>query len=136
MNKKKRGSTTQFTVNTARELRRQATHAEKILWDALRGRKLAGLKFRRQHPLDRFVLDMLCAEKRLAIEIDGGGHQNPYQAEYDKARSQFLLEKGIQVMRFTNQQIEKDLPNVLKQILAVTNSPSPDEVFRQEKGQG
>jgi len=131
-----RGATTPYTVKAARELRHSATHAEDVLWDALRGRKLSGLKFRRQHPFERFVLDLFCVERRLAIEIDGGGRQGSHQAEYDQTRSRFLLENGIRVIRFTNQQIENHLSEVLKQILFAANSPSPDEEFRQEKGRG
>ncbi len=86
--------------------------------------------------MNRFILDMFCVEKRLAIEIDGSGHQDPYQAEYDQGRSQFLAERGIRVVRFTNKQIENTLQDVLKQILVMANSPSPDEELRQEKGQG
>lgn len=136
MNRKTRGKTIPFSVEAAREMRRKPTPAEEILWSALRGRKLGDLKFRRQHSIDRFVLDLFCVECQLAIEIDGGGHQEPHQKEYDEARSRFLKEKGIRVLRFTNLEIEKNLPAVLKQILAATNSPSPDEELRQERGQG
>ncbi len=136
MNRKTRGQTTPFSVKAAREMRHKPTSVEEILWEALRGCKLAGLKFRRQHPLDQFILDMFCVEHQLALEIDGRGHQEPSQTEYDLARSKFLLEKGVQVLRFTNQEIESNLSDVLKRILIATGSPSPNDELRQEKGQG
>ncbi len=134
MNKRIRGKTTPFAIKAAREMRSEPTRAEEILWDALRGRKLNGLKFRRQHPFDHFILDMFCVEHQLAIEIDGGGHQEPNQKEYDEARSQFMEEKGIKVLRFTNSEIENNLLEVMKRILMAAGFPSPDGFLRQERG--
>jgi very-short-patch-repair endonuclease len=72
----------------ARQLRKEMTPAEQILWDRLRGRRFQGLKFRRQHPLGRFIVDFYCAEHRLVIELDGGIHR--HQQEYDQARTDAL----------------------------------------------
>lgn len=101
----------------ARELRREQTRAEEILWRALRGRRLAGLKFRRQHPFGRFVLDFYCAEHPLAVEVDGSVHARPTQIAHDAARTRYLRERGLRVVRFNNDEIEANLDAVLRQIL-------------------
>jgi very-short-patch-repair endonuclease len=100
----------------ARELRRQMTPAEKLLWDRLRDRRLAGLKFRRQHPLGCFVADFYCAKHRLAIEIDGSSHQT--WQEYDATRTSVIEEMGCRVIRFRNEQVLDDIESVLAAIEA------------------
>jgi len=87
-------------LTAARELRQPQTPAEVKLWAHLRSRQIDGLKFRRQHPIDRFIIDFYCAEAKLCIEIDGDSHAE--QAEYDQARTEYLNERGYTVMRFTN----------------------------------
>jgi very-short-patch-repair endonuclease len=138
-----RGKTSAAIVKQAREFRRNPTPAEQKLWDALRGRKLAGLKFRRQHPYEQFVLDVFCVEHQLAVEADGGVHLTPDQTARDAARTEFLQARGIKVLRFTNQEIETNLPRVLKRIVEATASPptsSPPtpspEAELQERGPG
>lgn len=80
-----------LTLN-ARSLRRDETRAEKLLWKYLRGRKLDGYKFRRQHPIDgKFILDFYCFEAKLGIEIDGQNHLGKAQMEYDQVRTKYLL---------------------------------------------
>jgi len=79
-----------ITVERARALRWQETSGETVLWNHLRNRKLGGLKFRRQCPLGSFVVDFLCSEKILAIEIDGEYHDAEEQQLYDRQRSDFL----------------------------------------------
>ena len=83
---------------TAREMRHELTPAESQLWNALRGRKLGGLKFRRQHPVGRFILDFFCAEYRLVVEVDGEIHAT--QIEHDTERTRLLGEFGYRVIRF------------------------------------
>ncbi len=95
----------------------QPTPAEEKLWEALRGRRLAGLKFRRQHPFGPFVLDMFCVEHQLVIEVDGSIHMTPEQAIYDAARTEHLMERGLRILRFTNDEVEHHLPDVLNRIL-------------------
>lgn len=75
-----------------RELRQVSTEAEELLWQNLRNRKLNGLKFRRQHPLDKFLADFYCHEKKLAIEVDGAVHDANDAKEYDKGRTFELKE--------------------------------------------
>jgi very-short-patch-repair endonuclease len=99
----------------ARFLRRVETEQEKILWEELRNSKL-GIKFRRQHPLDVFVLDFYAPEIKLAIELDGSVHQKENQRIYDMDREKFLKSKGIEILRFWNSEVEKDLDGVLYKI--------------------
>ena len=96
------------------DLRKSMTNAEKILWEKLKNRKFDGYKFRRQHPIDSFIVDFYCHKLRLAIEVDGKIHQK--QKEYDKGRTAELNRYEIAVIRFTNEQIEEDLLGVLQQI--------------------
>ncbi len=97
------------------ELRGSRTPAEETLWEALRGKKLAGLKFRFQHPLGQFVLDFYCASCKLAVELDGGIHE--HRAEEDAARTAHLEAYGYRVIRFRNEQVLTNLPAVLEAIL-------------------
>ncbi|MFH0769869.1 MAG: endonuclease domain-containing protein [Candidatus Peregrinibacteria bacterium] len=107
----------------ARRLRKRMTRAESVLWGALRGRKCAQLKFRRQAPLEWFVVDFFCIEKSLAIEIDGGVHVT--QADYDREREEILRQKRIRVLRFTNDEVLNDLSAVLSEIRHASVTPSP-----------
>jgi len=97
----------------ARYLRHQETNAEKILWEELRDRKL-GVKFRRQHPLDKFILDFYAPEIKLAIELDGSLHKE--NREYDKLRTEYLNSHGIKIIRFWNSEVENNLLEVMRKI--------------------
>lgn len=99
----------------ARELRQPQTPAEQILWRCLRNSQLDGMKFRRQHPIGRFIVDFYCAQTRLVIEIDGDSHAE--QVEYDQMRTNRLESQGYRVIRFTNIDVLKNLDTVLKEIL-------------------
>ena len=117
MPRKTRGKATASIVQAARGLRRELTPAEKRLWTALRGRRLAGLKFRRQHPLDRFILDFFCVECQLEVEIDGRVHTDPEQKARDEERAEWLRARNIRVLRFGNEEVEKNLDGVLRRIV-------------------
>ena len=123
MPRKTRGTTTTKIVQAAREQRRQPTLAEKKLWDALRGRRLAGLKFRRQHPYGQFVLDAFCVEHQLEVEVDGDVHDDLAQAAHDAERTKFLKERGIRVLRVSNEEVENNLRDVLRRIVDATRAP-------------
>jgi len=97
-------------------LRRNMTPAEKVLWEHLRNRKMEGLRFRRQHPIDIFVVDFFCYEKMLVVEVDGGIHDELNQAERDNQRTIMLNKYNIRVIRFTNEQVMKEIRFVLNQI--------------------
>jgi very-short-patch-repair endonuclease len=121
------GAATQIRV---RQLRQEQTAAEAKLWYHLRGRQLGGFKFRRQHPIGRFIVDFCCLERSLVVEIDGPVHRD--QPEYDASRTQWLQDAGYRVLRYTNEQIDQQLAAVLADLrLALTSadhrasSPSP-----------
>jgi len=111
-------------LQAARELRQNATKTEELLWDALRSRRLEGIKFRRQHPIGRFVLDFYCSRHRLAIEVDGSVHQKFEQHQNDVLRSQELQDLDIRVLRVTNREVEEDLDGVLRKILEAVDGGS------------
>ena len=100
----------------ARELRRPLTPAEQKVWQRLRGKQLYGIKFRRQHPIFRFILDFFCYQHRLVIEIDGDSHTQPDQILYDQARTEWLEQRGLRVIRFTNREVFTNLECVLAEI--------------------
>ena len=107
------------------------TPAEQALWDALRDRRLAGLRFRSQHPAGPFVLDFYCPIRKLVVELDGPVHER--QAEYDAARTAQLNAYGYRVIRFRNEEVLHELPSVLQRILAAASeSGSSGHPWRRE----
>ena len=117
-------------LQAARELRQPQTPAEQKLWSRLRNRQLTGLKFRRQHPIDRFIIDFYCDEAKLCIEVDGDSHAE--QIEYDQARTAYLNELGYTVIRFTNREVFTHCEAVLQsiadecdRIIGSATAPSP-----------
>jgi very-short-patch-repair endonuclease len=98
------------------EMRKQATEAEDHLWQQLRGRQLDGYKFRRQHAIGSFIVDFICLEKHLIVEVDGGVHSEEGQAEYDAGRTHELEALGYQVIRFSNEQVLNHSQEVLQTI--------------------
>jgi len=107
-----RGASSEL-VAAARDLRARQTPAERILWDALRGRKLDGFKFRRQYPLGSYVLDFVCVEQRLVVELDGAHHAGEDQLRHDQQRTAHLEHFGYRVVRYPNAVILSDLDTVL-----------------------
>jgi very-short-patch-repair endonuclease len=127
-------------MTRARYLRKKATDCERILWRHLRNRKFVAYKFRRQHPIDPYVLDFYCPALKLAIELDGSGHDSCRRGTHDKTREKFLALQGIAVVRFWNHQIREELDSVLEAIwLALEDrarsNPSPSS-SPFEKGRG
>ncbi len=112
--------TTRPVQEAARALRQTETLAEDVLWEALRGRRLNGLRFRRQHAVGRFVLDFFCSRHKLAIEVDGGVHDG--RAEQDAWRTDYLATYGYRVLRVTNDEVLTDLAGTLDRILTATES--------------
>jgi len=90
------------------------TDTEQALWRILRGRQISGLKFRRQHPFGDCILDFVCLENRLVIEVDGGQHAE--QAEYDQIRTRNLQKAGFHVLRFWNNDVLLDIEAVKERI--------------------
>ena len=109
----------------ARSLRKETTEAEEKLWQVLRNRAFDGYKFRRQHPIGKYIADFYCHENKLVVEVDGGCHNEAEQKKYDAARTQAINEFGVRVIRFTNDEILNSLPEVLKKISEAMHSPSP-----------
>ena len=110
----------------ARELRKNQTEAEELLWQLLRNRQLNDLKFRRQHPLKAgFILDFYCAEVKLGLEVDGGYHKEKEQQEYDAERTKIINEYGIKIIRFNNEQVLQSTEQVLQEIINAASPPSP-----------
>ena len=97
-------------------LRKNLTDAELLLWKNLRNRRLIVCKFRRQHPVGKYVVDFYCHEKLLVIELDGGIHENPDVKERDEGRENDLKNLGLTIIRFKNEEIESDLDIVLNEI--------------------
>ncbi len=118
----------------AREMRTSATDAEALMWSLVRGRRLRGLKFRRQHAVGRYILDFYCDELRLAIELDGGQHQE--QVNYDAERTERLEKQGIRFVRFWNNdvmtQTEVVMTDLFNKIQALQRpSPQPSPALRE-----
>jgi len=109
-----------------RELRKESTEAEKLLWAELRNRKLNGLKFRRQHPLDKFIVDFYCNEKKLVVELDGDVHDQKVNKEYDEARTAMLAGLNIIVLRFKNEDVINNMKDVLKKISGAADMLNSD----------
>lgn len=107
--------TTPDIEQAARHLRHRLTPAEAKLWKALRNRQLNGLRWRSQHPIGRFIVDFYCPACRLVVEVDGEIHQ--HQQDYDQARTNLLQAYGYTVIRFSNQEVETNLKEVLATIL-------------------
>ena len=103
-------------LGLARRLRGNHTDAERLLWRLLRDRQLGGLKFRRQHPIEPYVLDFYCPELRLAVEVDGARHFEPRGERHDAERKRALEQRDIATIRFTNIEVLQQTEVVLETI--------------------
>lgn len=112
----------------ARRMRHESTDAEQKLWRAVRGRRFGGYKFKRQYPIGRYIVDFVCLEERLIIELDGGQHA--LHEEYDSERTAYLEAKSFRAIRYWNDVLLKHTDEVLEDILRVLRggaTPSPAE---------
>lgn len=123
----------------ARSLRQRQTDAEIKFWSRVRAGRFLGLKFRRQVPIDRFVVDFVCAEKRLIIELDGGGHAE--RVDFDTKRTELLEALGYIVLRFWNHDVLLNCDAVLESVWVTIGSPTappepplPDPLPSRERG--
>ena len=112
-----------LNVDRARGLRQTMTDAERTLWRHLRNRQLSGLKFRRQHEIDRYIVDFVCTEALLIVELDGGQHAD--QVNYDERRTQQLEAMGYRVLRFWNNDVLVNIDSVLEVVMEALASPAP-----------
>ena len=101
-------------TNIARQLRKNQTEAESILWNRLRSRQIAGTKFRRQQPIENYIVDFVSLKKRIIIELDGGQHAEGRKR--DNARDKILEGNGFKVLRFWNNEVFENLEGVLEVI--------------------
>jgi very-short-patch-repair endonuclease len=99
-----------------RELRRDQTDAEKALWAKVRNKQFFEMKFFRQYSIGPYILDFYCPTVKLAIELDGGQHNQNDNREYDSARSEYLESQGIDVVRFWNNEVLLDMQSVLAEL--------------------
>jgi very-short-patch-repair endonuclease len=117
----------------AKDLRKRSTDAERNLWNKLRAKQTQGLKFRRQEPIGRYIVDFVCYERQLIIEVDGGQHTATI-AE-DSARDTWLSSQGFKVLRFWDHEVLTNIQGVLESILeALSPSPNPSHQGRGKGG--
>jgi adenine-specific DNA-methyltransferase len=109
-------------VERRREVRRDASDAERVLWQFLRGSRL-GAKFRRQHPIGPFVVDFYCCEARLVVEVDGGQHYEPGASAYDERRTAEINRRGHRVVRFRNDDVLRN-PRAVVALIAEALRPA------------
>jgi very-short-patch-repair endonuclease len=124
---------TSGNTKSARRLRHKQTDAERLLWFRLRDRRLAGWKFKRQVPIDRFIVDFFCADAKLVLEIDGGQHDQ--QRAQDENRTAVLESMGYLVLRFWNNDVIQNLDGVLEEILATIDQGCPPHPNPLPKGE-
>ena len=109
-------------IAKARQLRKNPTDAEQALWSVLRRRQVSGYRFRRQAPIGPYIVDFVCYDNRLVIEVDGGQHME--QADYDAERTAWLKAQGFRVVRFWNNQVLEEMDAVREAIFMAASPPS------------
>ena len=113
-----------MNIIRTRELRKNMTDAEKKLWSLLRNRQFEGLKFRRQHAIGKYIVDFICFEKKIVIEVDGSQHLE--NKIYDANRTEWLQKQDFKVIRFWNNDVLNEIEVVLDKLYEkIKNSPSP-----------
>ncbi|MBF8264634.1 MAG: orotidine 5'-phosphate decarboxylase [Dehalococcoidia bacterium] len=118
----------------ARQMRKEPTEAEDLLWQRIRNQKLSEFKFRRQHSIERFIVDFYCSQAKLVVEIDGPIHQ--YQQEEDEIRQTYLESQDLRVLRFSNDEVLNDVKKVLQRITEALTSPLYSPSPSTERGLG
>ncbi len=103
-------------TNIAKNLRKRSTDTERFLWRHIRAKQLEGLKFRRQQPIGNYIVDFVCFEKRVIIELDGGQHTYDTEKNKDSIRDKWFEEQGYKVLRFWNNDVLKNMSGVLEVI--------------------
>jgi very-short-patch-repair endonuclease len=111
-------------IGLARNLRRKESDAERKLWSKLRSRQFENLKFRRGHPIGKYIVDFVSLEKMIVIEVDGGQHNKPGNIEKDKQRTAWLENEGYRVIRFWNNDVLLNIDGVGLKILELIEAPS------------
>ena len=120
-------------IKFAKSMRRQPTNAEALIWAALRGARMQGFKFKRQQPIGPYIVDFVCFEYGLIIEIDGGQHAEDVSA--DQHRSNWLQSQGFRILRFWNNEVIERRDDVLESIIrALREYPSPQPLSHKGRG--
>ncbi len=122
-----------MTTQSARVLRNHLTDTERVLWRHLRLRQLEGHKFRRQHPIGPYIVDFVCLEKRVIIEVDGGHHAE--QGDDDASRTAWLQAHGFCVLRFWNHEVLTSIEAVAEQIRNVLIEAAPPPLSSPARGE-
>jgi very-short-patch-repair endonuclease len=104
------------TINNIRKLRKKATPQERIVWSRLKNRQFNNLKFRRQFLIGKYIVDFVCLEKKIIIELDGWQHKEENKKKYDLERTQCLRKRGFKVVRFWNNDVNENLEGVFLRI--------------------
>jgi very-short-patch-repair endonuclease len=122
---RKRPLPSKHMIGRSRQLRQEMTIPERLLWGKLRSHRLAGLQFRRQHPIGPYVVDFYCPTAKLVIEIDGRSHCG--QEIPDRQRQEFLEQHGLRVIRFSNDRVINHLTDVVRAIAEVCQAALSEE---------
>jgi very-short-patch-repair endonuclease len=109
-------------IKFAKNLRKNVTNTEKYLWKHLRGNQIEGYKFRRQHPIGKYIVDFVNLERKIIIELDGGQH---LENKKDKLRDKWLEEQGYEILRFWDNDVFNNIEGVLEVVKEKLLSPSP-----------
>jgi very-short-patch-repair endonuclease len=112
-------------ITLAKNLRKESTDVERLLWGRLRAGRFEGMKFRRQHPIGQFIVDFVCLERRLVIELDGGQHAMPEDRLKDGQRDAWLKKEGYRILRFWNNEVLTNMDGVLEVIREKMGEESP-----------
>ncbi len=124
-------------IEKSRDLRKNMTPQERKLWYIIKNRQFFGYRFRRQFPLGQYIVDFMCREKKIIIEIDGGQHNEIKNIQYDNKRTEYLISEGYKVIRFWNNDIDKNISGVynkLKEVFEIGGNITPPQPSPSREG--
>jgi len=124
-------------IDKSRELRKNMTSQERKLWSIIRNRQFFGYRFRRQFPIGQYIVDFICREKKIIIEIDGGQHNEIKNIQYDNKRTEYLISEGYKVIRFWNNDVDKNIYGVyekLKEVFEIGKNITPPQPSPSREG--
>ena len=121
------GEMRKSNTNFAKILRRNQTPQEGKLWRLLKAKNINNVKFRRQFPIGKYIVDFCCPERKLIIEVDGGGHNIDNEIKRDEERDKFFKKEGFIILRFWNNEVDRNIEGVYQKVIdtIALNSPSP-----------
>ena len=125
-------------IEKSRQLRKNMTPQERKLWYIIKNRQFNGYRFRRQFPLGQYIVDFICREKKIIIEIDGGQHNEIKNIQYDNERTEYLISEGYKVLRFWNNDIDKNIGGVyekLKEAFEIGGNITPPQPSPAREGE-